>query len=274
MVGESSTIRTCGVLASESDIGSISNPPGRKISKLFRKIDRPEFKAYHFWIDLVSDCLPARLRISAQIPTPVKQQVRRAPSSLSPSIHAFAELFGWPLDGSVNPRPRVLVNHEGVILRRLTRLEVILCQTICQSAERVGGADAHNFNLRGNCSLLGLAHIVKEGTPGAIPISNGRFGAPMLQHPLPGHQGTLGAYTLNTHGKWALDANLSKTFRLSESKALQLRVDARNVLNHPMPADPTGLTGGSEGSSFIDNFGQITSKSGSRTFQARLRLSF
>jgi len=46
-----------------------------------------------------------------------------------------------------------------------------------QCAERVGGADAHNFNLRGNCSLLGLAHVVKEGTPGAIPISNGRFGA-------------------------------------------------------------------------------------------------
>jgi len=96
----------------------------------------------------------------------------------------------------------------------------------------------------------------------------------VLQHPLPGHQGTLGASTLNTHGKCALDANISKTFRLSESKALQLRVDARNVLNHPMPADPTGLTGGSEGSSFIDNFGQITSKSGSRTLQARLRLSF
>jgi len=129
----------------------------------------------------VSDCLPARLRISAQIPTPVKQQVRRAPSSLSPSIHAFAELFGWPLDGSVNPRPRVLVNHEGVILRRLTRLEVILCQTICQCAERVGGADAHNFNLQGNCSLLGLAHVVKEGTPGAIPISNGRVGSLTLR---------------------------------------------------------------------------------------------
>ena len=50
-----------------------------------------------------------------------------------------------------------------------------------QCAERVGGADAHNFNLQGNCSLLGLAHVVKEGTPGAIPISNGRVGSLTLR---------------------------------------------------------------------------------------------
>jgi hypothetical protein len=143
-----------------------------------------------------------------------------------------------------------------------------------QCSERVGGSDAHNFNLQGNCSLLGLARVVEEGTPGAIPISSGRYGIPVLQHPLPGQQGTLGAYTLNTHGKWALDANISKTFRLTEFKSLQLRVDARNVLNHPTPADPTGLTGGTEGSSFNENLGQITSKSGSRTFQGHLRFSF
>jgi hypothetical protein len=32
--------------------------------------------------------------------------------------------------------------------------------------------------------------------------------------------------------------NISKQFRISESKSLQLRIDATNVLNHPTPNNP------------------------------------
>jgi hypothetical protein len=62
------------------------------------------------------------------------------------------------------------------------------------------------------------------------------------------------------------------TFRISESKTVQFRMDALNIFNHPTPTDPVGLA--NSGSSFNDNFGQITSKTGSRTFQAKLRFSF
>jgi hypothetical protein len=77
---------------------------------------------------------------------------------------------------------------------------------------------------------------------------------------------------MKTFPRWRLDGNLSKTFQVTESKSLQLRVDATNILNHPTTADPTGFA--NAGSSFSDNFGQITSKTGNRTFQAKLRLTF
>jgi len=75
---------------------------------------------------------------------------------------------------------------------------------------------------------------------------------------------------MNTFGRWSLDGNLAKTFQISESKSVQLRIDAINIFNHPTPIDPTGFGF----NSFNDNFGQITSKGGSRTFQAKLRVSF
>jgi hypothetical protein len=58
---------------------------------------------------------------------------------------------------------------------------------------------------------------------------------------------------------------LSKTFQLTESKSLQFRADASNVLNHPSAANP---------STAITTLGNINSKSGSRELRASLRLSF
>jgi len=127
-------------------------------------------------------------------------------------------------------------------------------------------------NLRASCTLQGLAKVVPAGTPGAIQVSQGRFGIPLLENPTPGHQGNLGSFTMQTFPRWTFDGNLSKTFRLTESKSLQFLIDALNIFNHPTPADPIGLA--NSGSSFNDNFGQITTKTGSRTFQAKLRFSF
>jgi hypothetical protein len=69
-------------------------------------------------------------------------------------------------------------------------------------------------------------------------------------------------------GSWRFDANLSKTFRVAESKSLQVRVDAQNVLNHPQPSNPSlSITGAGV-------FGQITNKTGGRLFQGQLRFTF
>jgi hypothetical protein len=124
------------------------------------------------------------------------------------------------------------------------------------------------------CTLRGLAKVTSMLTPGAILINSATntYGIPLLENPKPGTQGNLGSATMNTFPRWRLDANLQKTFQISESKSAQLRFDATNIFNHPTPGDPTGLT--NQGSSFNDNFGQMTSKTGSRTFQGRLRLQF
>jgi len=147
-----------------------------------------------------------------------------------------------------------------------------------QCTNNVGATDSMGYNLQANCTLTGLALISPAGTPGAIVTQtdvNGnptQYAVPLLQNPQPGYQGTLGAYTMHTLSRFSMDANISKTFRITESKSIQIRVDSRNILNHPQMNDPTGV---SNSLSLTDNFGNITSKGGSsRTFQGQLRFSF
>src|SRR6185436_2783457 len=96
-------------------------------------------------------------------------------------------------------------------------------------------ADRMGFNLvaNGSCTLDALAMVVPAGTPGAFALGDGRFGQMVLQHPQPGKRGTLGRNTIELPGTWRFDANISKTFRLTEAKSLQFRMDATNILNHP-----------------------------------------
>ncbi len=139
---------------------------------------------------------------------------------------------------------------------------------------RSARASTASDNLQASCTLRGLALVTSAATPGAILINpaTSTYGVPLLGNPKPGQQGNLGFTTMNTFPKWRLDANISKTFQVRESVGVQLRIDATNVFNHPTPGsgnttDPVGLT--NNGSSFQDNFGQLTTKSGSRTFQAK-----
>jgi len=76
----------------------------------------------------------------------------------------------------------------------------------------------------------------------------------------------LGANTMQSFPRWRLDGNLSKAFQIRESVQAQLRFDATNIFNHPTPGDYT--------LGFSDTFGQMTTKTGSRTFQGRLRVTF
>jgi len=137
----------------------------------------------------------------------------------------------------------------------------------CQITNRT---DANGFNLfaNGSCTLQAVAVRNEDGTVGPI----------VLQNPLPGHRGNM-PFSLEAPGKWKFDANLSKRFKLTESKSLQFRLDALNVMNHPDVADPQPQTGQSINTAGI-TFGQIPSKGGSgsgalpRNFQIQLRLDF
>jgi hypothetical protein len=124
------------------------------------------------------------------------------------------------------------------------------------------------FNLAANvdCGLQAVARLVQPGTPGATVI-NGQTVQIVLQNPQPGRQGTLGQNTVENLGVIRFDANLSKTFRISETKSLQVRIDATNVLNHPTPGGPSFSINS-------DNFGLSTTKTGNRNFQGQLRLTF
>jgi len=79
--------------------------------------------------------------------------------------------------------------------------------------------------------------------------------------------GTLGLRPIVGPGSWDIDANLQKRIQLSESKNLTFRVDANNIFNHPTPGGPDlDINSGT--------FGEIDSKSGSRTLAAQIRLQF
>ena len=116
-------------------------------------------------------------------------------------------------------------------------------------------------------------------------VADAKTGQILLQNPLPGTRGTLGQRAIEAPGRWRLDASLGKSIKITESKSLQIRMDAQNVLNHPEPqlcalTACTTSTGGSLLNLDINNpnFGLFTgpqAKSlGHREFQGQLRLNF
>jgi hypothetical protein len=102
-------------------------------------------------------------------------------------------------------------------------------------------------------------------TLNAIANSSGNI---VLQNSQPGTRGNLGQNVIELPGTWSLDGNLSKAFKLTETKRLQIRMDALNIFNHPVPADPTlDLNSATP-------FGNIATKTGTRQFQLMMRLQF
>ena len=105
-------------------------------------------------------------------------------------------------------------------------------------------------------------------TLNAVQNSSGQV---VLQNPLPGQRGTIGFRSAESPGRWRFDANLSKSFKISESKNLQFRLDATNVLNHPEPANPVLDINAA-------NFGSITGANAKSTlhrqFPAQMRFTF
>jgi hypothetical protein len=104
-------------------------------------------------------------------------------------------------------------------------------------------------------------------------ISDTRINQVVLQNPLPGHRGTLGQRAVTTAGTWRFDANMQKAIKLAESKTLEFRIDASDVLNHAEPGTPNLNI-----DTTTSQFGQITGASAKSTlhrqFQAQLRLRF
>jgi len=135
------------------------------------------------------------------------------------------------------------------------------------------------------CTLDAIARPLPPGTtgvPGQIVLPDGRPGLVVLRHPLPGERGTLGLNTMEGPGLWFLDAAMSKTIRIDETRTVQFRVDAKNVLNHPTPDDPGWPSCGIANNSLSLNnslpFGSISGKcvseSAARRFQATVRINF
>lgn len=166
-----------------------------------------------------------------------------------------------PLNGHVqwNGTPTSPSSHGGTYFGNPSPF-VRVTDPQCNS---VVSADPGTFNLNSNCTLGALALRNPDGSAGQI----------VLQNPKPGTRGTAGQNTIELPGTYRFDASLSKTFRISESKAFQVRIDATNVLNHPDPFSSTPPT--TPTLSLGDSFGDIPSKGNQvRNFQGQLRFTF
>jgi len=145
-----------------------------------------------------------------------------------------------------------------------------------QCTNNVAAIDSTGFStFQNSCTLNGLAKVANQGDPGAILVNAGTntWGIPLLQTALPGHQGNQGPRMIFLPGIWRLDANISKTFRITESKTVQLRIDSNNILNHPLPGEPVSNIASPDFGRVLDG-GFSIGKMGSRTFQASLRFAF
>jgi len=105
-------------------------------------------------------------------------------------------------------------------------------------------------------------------------IADAKTGQILLQNAQPGKRGNMGLRSIEGPGLWRFDANMTKSFKVSEGKALLFRIDSTDVFNHAEPNTP-----------IVDinalNFGQVaatttaTAKSTlHRQFQASLRFTF
>jgi hypothetical protein len=130
-------------------------------------------------------------------------------------------------------------------------------------------------SLRPFCSLQAVAD-----TSGSI----------ILQNPQPGTRGNVGLNTIEMAGTWSADLALTKSFKVRENLKGTVRVDARNVFNHPTPAASVTPAFGSapiDGGALLNlndtnPFGSMPAKGQSvgywapsqRAFQLKLRVDF
>jgi hypothetical protein len=117
------------------------------------------------------------------------------------------------------------------------------------------------------------SRILREPVLNTTNLSNSELaitdasGNLLLVNPAPGQLSNLSKGYLRGPSSIGLDMNLSKRIRISETKNVEFRMDAINILNHPN-------WGGPNTSINSTSFGRITSATGSRSFTGNLRLNF
>jgi hypothetical protein len=89
----------------------------------------------------------------------------------------------------------------------------------------------------------------------------------LLVNPRPGQLSNLTKGYLRGPSTLSLDMNLSKRILISETKSVEFRMDANNVLNHPNWGAPNVNINS-------NTFGRITTATGARTFTGNIRVNF
>jgi len=119
-------------------------------------------------------------------------------------------------------------------------------------------------------------------------ITDKASGNIILQNAQPGTRGNVGLQTVEGAGVWTADMQVAKQFRISEGVKATIRLDAKNVFNHPTPGAPGAGFGAApnDGGALLNlndfnPFGAMTLKGASvpqfpaaRQFQLKMRVDF
>ena len=134
------------------------------------------------------------------------------------------------------------------------------------------------------CTLNALTVKAPEGAPRSFTLSSAATGNTPVNCRLWPRESPPGtdrnawqSHTSMSWGQFFLDANIQKSFQITESKALSIRVDATNILNHPQLATPNFAVGDTPPSGQIVDpreAGSTVVAPVQRNFQGQLRLTF
>jgi hypothetical protein len=81
-------------------------------------------------------------------------------------------------------------------------------------------------------SGTGMTGSLRPDVTGAPLYISGKLNPAALAEPAAGHWGNAGRNTITGPRQFALNASLTRTFRLNERVSLDMRIDSMNVLNH------------------------------------------
>jgi hypothetical protein len=131
----------------------------------------------------------------------------------------------------------------------------------------------------------GVPDVVGEfdfGSVGTVWPNGSASGNIIFQNPKPGTQGNFGLNRIDGPGEWTLDMAMSKGVRITEGTNFQIRLDANNILNHPVPSYQSfgsGMRIIVAQPPIVDinsanPFGYLDNKVGTLTFQLTGRINF
>jgi hypothetical protein len=161
-----------------------------------------------------------------------------------------------------------------------------------QKPKYILAADPQCQNVTNGNSLPGQPNLRNSCTLRAVVLNSDQTKV-IFQNPYPTEHGNFQANGLTQPAIWSADMAMSKAIKITEGKSLQIRVDATNIFNHAQPSANAWQSGvvrvrvpGAPAATmgyFFDftdfsyayrSPGYLSSKVGSRTFQAKLRFDF
>ena len=129
--------------------------------------------------------------------------------------------------------------------------DAILRKAAAAHYQATGEANRGYLNVAAFCAISTMAN------PCSAPVPSGGFG-------------NTGRNAFRGIPSYQFDAQISRIFPIHDSLALDLRLEAFNVLNHPNFSNPSA----SNPSTSNSTFGQISGSSAARIFQGAVKLTF